>query len=376
MAVLNDTTEPSPTVSAIYAAYERRQESWYSRRLGASVIGRECARQLWYQFRWTGRPLFKGQKLRLFNTGHLEEPRIVDDLRAIGCEVHDVDPDTGKQFTFTEVDGHFVCKIDAALRGIPEAPKAWHAAEFKTCNDKSFKRVQSMGVAKAKPEHFAQLLMGMATSKMKRGLYVAVNKNTDEIYTERIRIDDHWDTVDSLRLKARKVVMAKVPPAKISESPDYFACNWCDFHDHCHGDKVPDTTCRTCCHVTPIMEGAESSRVQGRWRCDRHSKALQPDEQERACADHLFIPLTINYATVDDSGYDPDGTGWIRYRHRDGQLFTNSKREHEYESRELSELPAPLVGAGIVDAVKGVFGDADVVSVSQREAADTKGDAQ
>ena len=43
---------PTPTLTAIYADYEARQGDGFRDHLGASIIGKSCARALWYDFRW------------------------------------------------------------------------------------------------------------------------------------------------------------------------------------------------------------------------------------------------------------------------------------------------------------------------------------
>ena len=63
----------SPTVEAILAAYEAEAGDGFREHLGASVIGRECDRALWYEFRWITRAAQGGRMLRLFETGRLEE---------------------------------------------------------------------------------------------------------------------------------------------------------------------------------------------------------------------------------------------------------------------------------------------------------------
>src|SRR5688572_4793950 len=60
--------------------------------LGASIIGHECSRYLWFSFRWCARDEGEatkrdanshanlGRKLRLFNRGHREEARFIEYL--------------------------------------------------------------------------------------------------------------------------------------------------------------------------------------------------------------------------------------------------------------------------------------------------------
>jgi len=115
----------SPTVAAIFAAYDADAETGYRTHLGASLIGTECTRAIWYSFRWVTRARHTGRILRLFQTGHLAEPRFVADLRRIGVTVLAVDPDTGGQWTLRDAGGHFGGSMDAVAIGLGEASQAY-----------------------------------------------------------------------------------------------------------------------------------------------------------------------------------------------------------------------------------------------------------
>ncbi len=140
---------PMPTLSAIYASYEARQGDGFRDHLGASLIGKSCARALWYDFRWATPARHTGRILRLFETGQLEEARLVRDLRATGATVLEVDPETGRQFRVEAHGGHFGGSLDAVALGLLEAPKTWHVVEFKTHSAKSFAELVAKGVANA-----------------------------------------------------------------------------------------------------------------------------------------------------------------------------------------------------------------------------------
>jgi hypothetical protein len=109
----------SATVEAIEAYWKTRGSNEAPRGyLGASAIGKECARELWYEFRKCSKPEFSGRLYRLFDRGHKEEFRFVEELRGIGCEVHEVDTD-GNQFEVIACDGHFKGHTDGAALGVP-----------------------------------------------------------------------------------------------------------------------------------------------------------------------------------------------------------------------------------------------------------------
>jgi len=162
---------PSPTIEAIYAAYEASAEDGFRLHLGASLIGKECLRALWYDFRWTTRAGFPGRVLRLFETGQLEEARVVRDLRRTGATVLEVDPESGRQWRVEAHGGHFGGSLDGVALGLLEAPKTWHVLEFKTHSAKSFADLKRQGVRESKPRHFAQMQVYLHLTGMTRAMY-------------------------------------------------------------------------------------------------------------------------------------------------------------------------------------------------------------
>ena len=80
-----------PTRDAIFAAYEADAGDGFRAHLGASLIGKDCERALWFDFRWVTRAQHPGRLLRLFETGQLEEARLVQNLRRTGATVLEVE---------------------------------------------------------------------------------------------------------------------------------------------------------------------------------------------------------------------------------------------------------------------------------------------
>lgn len=293
---------PSPTVAAIYAAYEAGQGDGYRNHLGASGIGAPCERAIWYSWRWATRARHTGRLLRLFETGNLAEARFVSDLRRIGVTVLDIDPDTGRQWTLRDPSGHFGGSMDGVGVGFPEAPKTWHVCEFKTHSAKSFADLKAKGVAESKLQHWAQMQVYMHLASLERAFYLAVNKDTDELYQERVK----YDAEAALRLlaKAARILASTQPPAKISMDPAWYQCRFCDHAAVCHGDAVPERHCRACLHSSPVADGE--------WKCERHGVVLTPQAQRQGCAAHLYIPGLV-HGEQTDAGED-----WVAYRMPDG----------------------------------------------------------
>ncbi len=337
MAALPDRPV-SQTVTAIYSWWAGKLEHPRAY-LGGSVIGRECERQLWYSFRWCSPPSSEpdGRMRRLFDRGHREEETFVRELRGIGCQVHDVDPSTGQQFRFKAVDGHFGGGIDGVVLGVPEAPKTWHLVEMKTHNERSFTALLKEGVAKAKPEHEAQMQVYMHIASLTRALYLAVNKNDDSLHAERVRYDEA--AAGRLMEKAERIIYSAEPLPGISADPAFYKCKWCPVAAVCHGTQLPPVSCRTCLHATPERDG------DGRWSCARHKCDVSTDMQRAAgeqCGDHRYIPALLrNWGEAVDAS---EQEGWVLYRAADGTEFRNGPwGMHSFTSKELAALTPELL---------------------------------
>ena len=331
--------QESKTVEAIYAYHKARGDAEPQRGyLGASIIGHDCERFLWYTFRGLVAREFSGRLYRLFETGDREEFRFTKELKAIGCEVHDVDA-SGEQFEVTALGGHFSGHMDGCAQGVPEAPKAWHVLEFKTHNDKSYAKLLKEGVA-SKPLHVAQMQAYMGHTKMKRALYLARNKNTDALYSERVNFDSM--AFDALMEKAERVIHTSTPPERITDRQDTWACKWCDAYTLCWGvDRdgvVPDVavplpakTCKSCCHATALTtcEGSQ-------WSC---SEGLDPvplpsAEVGHKCPAHLILPGLVTFAEPQDADRSS-----ITFKSVDGTVWTHG--QGHVTTEELLSGPRP-----------------------------------
>lgn len=316
--------EPMHTTSAmIYQAYEADADNGNRPHLGASLIGHECERSLWYTFRWAKAKQWPGRMLRLFETGNLEESRIVRNLRRIGVQVHETAPD-GKQWRVSAVGGHFGGSMDSALLGLPEAPKTWHVGEYKTFNEKSFKELQAKGVEKAKPMHWDQMQTYMGLTGMERAMYVAVCKNDDSIYTERIEFDPV--RFAKIMERAERIIGAAEPPLRVSKDPSWHVCKMCDYHSICHGDEAPDVNCRTCAHSTPVVDGDEA-----KWTCREFGEVgLLVQRESHRCEAHRYIPIML-----ERFGQQKDYVnGDVVYQSEHGQ-FANGQEPGALSSLEI-----------------------------------------
>lgn len=270
----------------IEATIEQKQGKGFRNHLGASIIGRECPRQIWYIFRWAKQSRVKARILRLFDRGNEEEHRFLRYIRGAGIVALELDPATGKQFRISDHEGHFGGSLDAILRFVPGWPDEDLLAEFKTHGDKSFQELKKKGLRAAKREHYVQMQIYMHKRKLKAGLYFAVNKNDDEWFVDLVLYDEA--TAQQYLDRALKIIQINEPPIRISESPNYFACNWCDYQQICQYGAPAAFNCRTCQHVRPVAGGGE----EGVWHCTCYDVNLTEAQQKMGCQSRLPIIMS------------------------------------------------------------------------------------
>lgn len=258
----------------------RAEESEFRAHLGASIIGRNCAREAWYSFHWTTSRKFDGRMLRLFNRGHLEEPRMIAALLTIGCTYYQFDAN-GKQFRIGDHRGHYGGSLDGVVVGLPDlAPGIPALGEFKTHNDKSFSKLKEAGVMSAKYEHFVQMQQYMGKKDLTVALYMATNKNDDDLHAELVQFDPI--IYQKYLNLAGAIIDAPTPPPKIADTPGFFKCKFCDHNKTCHLKAPPARNCRTCRYSIPVHDA--------KWECSFHCINLDEELQLAGCQQYEVNP--------------------------------------------------------------------------------------
>jgi len=321
----------------IDAAHEAKAEKPRPH-MGASILGHRCDRWIWLSFRWAVREKFSGRMMRLFRRGHLEEAQIMKDLDMIGVEF-------SKRQAYVNFGSHVSGSADAIIeRGVPEASETRHIAEFKTHNKKSFDALERDGVQRAKPQHWAQMQVYMHGTFIDRALYVAVCKDDDRIYTERVKYDK--DFAEKLVERGKRLALDERMPPPISTDPSWFECKFCAAHDICHGSRMTqEVNCRTCAHSTPKEDST--------WRCERFDADGIPYEyQLQGCPSHALHPDLVPWRISMAEGY------WSIKYEINGLEVTNG--EDGFSSREIVANPAGCANS-TVQKVKKMWPGSEVV---------------
>jgi hypothetical protein len=307
--------------------------------LGASMLGHACDRWIWLSFRWAAREKFSGRMLRLFRRGHAEEATIMKDLAMTGI-------DFSKRQANVSFGSHVSGSADAIIEGgVPEAPQIRHIAEFKTHNKKSFDALEKEGVLKAKPEHWGQMQIYMAGTFIERALYVAVCKDDDRYYIERVKFDT--EAAGKLIARGKRLALSDEMPPPISTDPTWYQCRFCPAHAMCH-EKQPTqhVNCRTCAHSTPQEDST--------WKCERFDAEGIPFEyQLRGCPSHVLHPDMVPWSAKLG---DPDE--WSVTYTINGKPVVNG--ENGFASTEIVVNPEGCASS-VVGEIKRLWPDAKVV---------------
>lgn len=264
--------EPYHTIAAkIDASFEA--DSQHPRpHLGVSSLGHHCDRWLWLSFRWAVWPSFPGRILRLFRRGHREEETVVADLKRIGCKISN----TGTNQAFVRFGAHVSGSADGIIEGgLPGAENTRHLLEIKTHSKKSFDDLTAYGVKESKPEHYTQMQAYMHGLKLERGLYYAICKDDDRIYTERVRLDAKH--AEKAIARGKRIALAdRMPEPCAGASLSWYLCKWCQGYGFCHQDEaVEHKNCRTC--------GYSTAKEDNTFYCEKWEDTIPKEAQMAGC---------------------------------------------------------------------------------------------
>lgn len=255
----------------------------HRRHLGASVIGDDCSRKVYYGFRWMTDEKPNGRMQRLFQRGHLEEQRFIEYLRGIGFEVWDVHPETGKQFRCAGVNGHFGGSLDSILRppsrlNLPDG--ILFLGEYKTKGTGSgFVKLQQDGIMLSNGQHYDQMCVYGAKYGYGYACYFSVNKNDDALHVEVVELSAK--RAAEVEAKAAYIISLDKPPPRISMSETHYKCKNCTFVGVCHRGEVPARNCRSCVYSSPVQDA--------QWRCNGYNAILSEDVIKVGCEQWTHI---------------------------------------------------------------------------------------
>ena len=225
---MSDLTEIIPaTINQIEAHYESVNVP--RTRLGLSQAGHSCKRLLWYAHHEYVALQPSGRVLRLFQLGNLLEEQIIKDLMDCGICHHSCQ----KQVVFNNETTTLTGSIDGIVLGLPESPKTPHLFESKTASNKRFKELIKKGSYKEwDSTYWYQVQFYMLGLNLERAAVFVYNKDTSELYMERIKLDKEA-TVAKL-VDVFSAIEQENPPDRECPSGSWYKAKFCNFRNVCY----------------------------------------------------------------------------------------------------------------------------------------------
>jgi len=213
------------SIDALNADYEARYQQ--RNRLGLSQIGHECPVYLWCKHNCIhGKPP-EGRVLRLFQLGNVIEDELAIDLKSAGFILY------GEQryieFTNNNLKLHGSC--DGIIEGLLESSQP-HLWECKSMASKGFKKLLQHGYEAYNTSYKTQVHVYMLGLKLKRAFVTVYNKDTSELYQERIKLDKQY-AIKQLQRAFEIMEMSTPPDKKICPGPSFYKAKWCEYERFC-----------------------------------------------------------------------------------------------------------------------------------------------
>ena len=219
------------TKNTLTKIIEQSQESINSNPrdyIGASIIGSDCTRQIWYEFNgYTGSSVPNKTK-RTWEIGKKLESLVMDWLKNTDIRISDTwwDLESSK---FDFFRGHIDC-MWMELSGNEFVPYA--IVEIKTAKDASFKIFVNKGLRAWSYQYYCQIQAYMGMSGIHSAYILVLNKDNSELSDELVTFDE--EVYESLKDKAKRVYNYATEPPRINDSPYWFQCKLCKYNKECH----------------------------------------------------------------------------------------------------------------------------------------------
>ncbi len=197
--------------------------------IGASSIGSDCLRQIWYSYKGVKAEKVPAKLRRTWAIGKRLEGLVIEWLKDAGVLV-DLEPQTYKSSFVPAFQGHF--------DGIVFLGKQKAILEIKTAKDASFKIFASKGVKIWNPQYYAQIQAYMGLSgenelnRINSTYILVLNKDNSDISDELVTFDPYF--YEQLEAKALLISTATLIPNRINNSPLFYKCKMCKYNKTCH----------------------------------------------------------------------------------------------------------------------------------------------
>lgn len=198
--------------------------------LGASVIGAQCSRQIWYEYTQQQKNPVTVRQSLIYKCGSYLETMLFKELQKI-IALHE----TG--YSLQTCDETLSDKVLPVIKAHCDAllykdNKPFAVVEFKTANAQSYNKFVKDGLRLWNPQYYTQVQTYMYLTKIPRAFIICYNKNTSEIHEEYTELDKKF--YEFTRFRIKQLIEKNTIPPRINDSPVYYLCKMCNYRSICH----------------------------------------------------------------------------------------------------------------------------------------------
>lgn len=336
-----------PTLEAMNKAMELKQQLEKPRNyLGASEIGHDCQRYLFYSFRNACKKTISAKGLKAIQDGYDQEAKTIERLRDLPFIQLVNDDGEGNQIGFKALLDHFCGHCDGMILGILQAPKTWHVFEHKSVNEKKFNELKKIIEEKGEKEalynwdlvYYEQAQIYMHEFQLERHYTVVSTPGGRDHISCRTEYKRTY--AERILEKAKSIIFENwTIPDKISDKREFFRCNWCHMKGICHDGDIPDVHCKTC-RYRDCIDGGKSM-------CLATDTIIEDTLLNVGCEKHVFNPTLLPGVELiehqeDGCSYQVEGkdfffsntnlTGFPEVKGRCDAIFTSKQLKEDIKN--------------------------------------------
>lgn len=197
--------------------------------IGASIIGKPCARAIWYSYKGYDQDNIPIRTKITFDIGKNLEKILIDYIELSGIKIEKPCESNNYLLVQHPVYEQFKGHMDALLH-IDEINPI--ILEIKTAKASSFQKFKKEGLKHWNHTYYAQIQTYMGISGYHKAIILALNKDSSELYFEWVYFDE--DYYNLMVNKAQYLINTETIPERINNNSCYFICEQCSFKTVCH----------------------------------------------------------------------------------------------------------------------------------------------
>lgn len=214
----------------ILESIAKREPDPWRNYVGCSSIGNPCPRAIWYGYHNAPSVDFSSTQKTTFDVGKKLEGMIMDYIEDAGIKIVRPHESNHYLYCFDKDNPKFQGHLDAVIMDGDEAC----VLEIKTAKSSRFQQFVFKGLQEFSSAYYSQLQSYIGMMGYKRGVILALNKDSSELHHEWVEFDPYH--YSELCAKAEMIVSSDEPPERLNKNPTYYICASCRYKKTCFFD--------------------------------------------------------------------------------------------------------------------------------------------